>query len=232
METERRKVRVVELPVGATEDRVVGSLDLERALKSGEKRVEPGLLAAAHRGILYVDEVNLLDDHVVDILLDSAAMVVNTLEREGVKLFRTSVGDRYVAERLRRERLNFGGEKSGHLIFLDHATTGDGTLAALQILAVMGTTGKSLRDLASLIHLFPQTLISVPSARPAEAAKSPEVARVVKSVEDRLGGLGRVVLRPSGTEPVVRVMVEGEDEDLIHALARECAETVASAAIS
>ncbi|MDR2461258.1 MAG: ATP-binding protein [Deltaproteobacteria bacterium] len=84
LEVESRKVKVVELPVGATEDRVVGSLDLERALKSGEKRVEPGLLAAAHRGILYVDEVNLLDDHVVDVLLDSAAMGVNTIEREGV----------------------------------------------------------------------------------------------------------------------------------------------------
>ncbi|MDR2787092.1 MAG: ATP-binding protein [Candidatus Accumulibacter sp.] len=81
---ETRKVAVVELPVGATEDRVVGSLDLEQALKSGEKRVEPGLLAAAHRGILYVDEVNLLDDHVVDVLLDSAAMGVNTIEREGI----------------------------------------------------------------------------------------------------------------------------------------------------
>ncbi len=82
--TTRRKVRVVELPVGATEDRVVGTLDLEHALKKGEKRVEPGLLAMAHRGILYVDEVNLLDDHVVDVLLDSAAMGVNTIEREGV----------------------------------------------------------------------------------------------------------------------------------------------------
>lgn len=80
----RRKVSVVELPVGATEDRVVGTLDLERALREGEKHFEPGLLAAAHRGILYVDEVNLLDDHVVDVLLDSAAMGVNTVEREGV----------------------------------------------------------------------------------------------------------------------------------------------------
>jgi len=79
-----RKVRVVELPVGATEDRVVGTLDLEHALKKGEKQIEPGILAAAHRGILYVDEVNLLDDHVVDVLLDSAAMGVNTIEREGV----------------------------------------------------------------------------------------------------------------------------------------------------
>jgi magnesium chelatase subunit I len=82
--TLKRNIRVVELPVGATEDRVVGTLDLEHALKKGEKRIEPGLLAAAHRGILYVDEVNLLDDHVVDVLLDSAAMGVNTIEREGI----------------------------------------------------------------------------------------------------------------------------------------------------
>ena len=80
----KRKVRVVELPVGATEDRVVGTMDMEYALKKGEKRIEPGILAAAHRGILYVDEVNLLDDYVVDVLLDSAAMGVNTVEREGV----------------------------------------------------------------------------------------------------------------------------------------------------
>ncbi len=84
LETLKRKIRVIELPVGATEDRVVGTLDLEHALKKGEKQVEPGLLAAAHRNILYVDEVNLLDDHVVDVLLDSAAMGVNTIEREGI----------------------------------------------------------------------------------------------------------------------------------------------------
>lgn len=83
-EVEKKHVRVVELPVGTTEDRVVGTLDLEHALKKGEKRIEPGLLASAHRGILYVDEVNLLDDHVVDVLLDSAAMGVNTIEREGI----------------------------------------------------------------------------------------------------------------------------------------------------
>lgn len=80
----RRKTKVVELPINATEDRVVGTLDLEHALKHGEKRFEPGVLAEAHRGILYVDEVNLLDDHIVDVLLDSAAMGVNTVEREGV----------------------------------------------------------------------------------------------------------------------------------------------------
>lgn len=80
----RRKVRVAELPISATEDRVVGTMDLEHALREGEKKIEPGILAQAHRGILYVDEVNLLDDHVVDVLLDSAAMGVNTIEREGI----------------------------------------------------------------------------------------------------------------------------------------------------
>jgi Mg-chelatase subunit ChlI len=84
IETEQRPARVVELPISATEDRVIGTLDLEHAIKLGEKRVEPGILAAAHRAILYVDEVNLLDDHVVDVLLDSAAMGVNSIEREGV----------------------------------------------------------------------------------------------------------------------------------------------------
>jgi magnesium chelatase subunit I len=84
VETVRRRVRVVELPVGATEDRVLGTLDLEGALTEGTRRFEPGILAAAHRGILYVDEVNLLDDHLVDVLLDAAAMGVNIVEREGI----------------------------------------------------------------------------------------------------------------------------------------------------
>ncbi len=80
----KRKVRVVELPIGATEDRVIGTINIEHAIKKGKKQIEPGILASAHRGILYVDEVNLLDDHVVDVLLDSAAMGVNTIEREGI----------------------------------------------------------------------------------------------------------------------------------------------------
>ncbi|MDR1297164.1 MAG: phosphoglucosamine mutase [Deltaproteobacteria bacterium] len=149
------------------------------------------------------------------------------LEREGIALERTRVGDRYVAECLRKNGLNFGGEKSGHLIFLDHATTGDGTLAALQTLAVMKTTGRTLRDLAANVSLLPQVLLSVPAARPAELSASPQVAAVVRDVEGRLGRQGRVLLRPSGTEPVVRVMVEGGDLDSVTELARECAERVA-----
>jgi phosphoglucosamine mutase len=153
------------------------------------------------------------------------------LEKEGIKLLRTSVGDRYVAERLRQEGLNFGGEKSGHLIFLDHATTGDGALAALQTLAIMKTTGLPLRDLAARMTLFPQILLNVPVAQPIITAKSPVVTKKEALLKKRLGRKGRVLLRPSGTEPVVRVMVEGENEDLIKALASELAETVAAAGV-
>jgi phosphoglucosamine mutase len=151
------------------------------------------------------------------------------LEKEGIKLRRTAVGDRYVAECLRQENLNFGGEKSGHLIFLDHATTGDGTLAALQTLAIMKTTGLALRDLAARMSLLPQILLNVPVAGPDRAAKLPEVLKKEAELKARLGRSGRVLLRPSGTEPVVRVMVEGEEETLITELAGELARTVAAA---
>jgi phosphoglucosamine mutase len=151
------------------------------------------------------------------------------LEKEGIKLIRTNVGDRYVAEVLRKEGLNFGGEKSGHLIFLDHATTGDGALAALQTLAIMKTTGCPLRDLATRMTLFPQILLNVPVAQPIQAAKLPEVLKKEKELKSRLGRQGRVLLRPSGTEPVVRVMVEGEREDLIKEMAQELAQVVAAA---
>ncbi|MDR0621679.1 MAG: phosphoglucosamine mutase [Deltaproteobacteria bacterium] len=149
------------------------------------------------------------------------------LDKEGIKLWRTAVGDRYVAECLRKEGLNFGGEQSGHLIFLDHATTGDGTLAALQILAVMKSSGRPLRELASTLSLFPQVLVNVPVANPAKAKKSPEIDGLVDDARRKLGPRGRVLLRPSGTEPLVRVMVEGENVAEIEALAKECAERVA-----
>ncbi|MDR1040341.1 MAG: phosphoglucosamine mutase [Deltaproteobacteria bacterium] len=148
------------------------------------------------------------------------------LSGEGIRLFRSQVGDRYVAECLRRESLNFGGEKSGHLIFVDHATTGDGTLAALQTLAVMKESGLPLNELAARVVPLPQILINVRVARPSEVEGNPEVARMLAECRSRLGDRGRVILRPSGTEPVVRVMMEGEDMDEIAALARECADLV------
>jgi phosphoglucosamine mutase len=172
---------------------------------------------------VHLKKKNLLNKSSIATTVMSNMGLELALEKQGIKLFRTNVGDRYVAECLRKEQLNFGGEKSGHLIYLDHATTGDGTLAALQTLAVMKTTGRPLKELASLMTLFPQVLLNVPVANPTQAAAHPQVTAMVDTVKDKLGRRGRVLLRPSGTEPVVRVMVEGEDEDLISTLAKECA---------
>ncbi|MDR1922117.1 MAG: phosphoglucosamine mutase [Candidatus Adiutrix sp.] len=149
------------------------------------------------------------------------------LNEAGIDLVRTRVGDRYVVERMRRDGLNFGGEQSGHLIFLDHGTTGDGIMAALQTLAAMIDEDKPLAELAGRMTPFPQVLLNVKAARPAEVADNPAICEQVKKVADHLGKKGRIVLRPSGTEPVVRVMVEGENMAEVAALAEETADLVA-----
>jgi len=135
------------------------------------------------------------------------------LEKRGGKLIRTPVGDRYVVERMRKGGYTFGGEQSGHLIFLDHATTGDGIVAALQLLALLVESGKPMSELAAAaMDRFPQVLVSekFPSRKPlSEMAKT---TRAIASVERALGKNGRVVVRWSGTEPKLRVMLEGEDE--------------------
>jgi phosphoglucosamine mutase len=172
---------------------------------------------------VHLKKKNLLSKNAMAATVMSNMGLEIALERERIKLFRTNVGDRYVAECLRREHLNFGGEKSGHLIYLDHATTGDGTLAALQTLAIMKTTSRPLRELASLMTLYPQVLLNVPVANPGQATTHPKVSAMVETMKEKLGRRGRVLLRPSGTEAVVRVMVEGEDEVLINNLAKECA---------
>lgn len=148
------------------------------------------------------------------------------LGRAGIKLVRTAVGDRYVVERMRRDGLNFGGEQSGHLIFLDYGTTGDGILAALQTLAAMKDEGHSLAELARSMEPWPQVLLNVPAAHPREAIANPAVAEQVAKVSNFLGQRGRILLRPSGTEPVIRIMVEGMDFDEITLLVEETAEIV------
>jgi phosphoglucosamine mutase len=150
------------------------------------------------------------------------------LLHEGIKLFRTQVGDRYVAECLLREDLNFGGEKSGHLIFLDHATTGDGTLAALQTLALMKESGTSLETLETLMVPFPQILINVKAQNPTKIMLDPDVKSLLAECHARLNNKGRLILRPSGTEPLIRIMVEGQNETEITNLANDCASKLKS----
>ena len=143
----------------------------------------------------------------------------NYLGKKGLKLERTRVGDRYVVETMRKLGANLGGEKSGHLLFLDHSTTGDGLLASLQILSIMKKKGKSLSELAGIINLFPQVLNSLEIKEKKPFEQIPGLLKLVRESEKILGDKGRINLRYSGTELLARVMVEGEDEALINGIA-------------
>jgi phosphoglucosamine mutase len=144
----------------------------------------------------------------------------------GGRLLRTAVGDRYVVEAMRQEDAMLGGEQSGHLIFRQYSTTGDGLLAALQILRIMLEREKPLSELAGLLTLFPQRLVNVRVEKRLPFDERPEIGKAVARIEDALGGRGRVLLRYSGTEALCRVMVEGEDEDKVKLYAAELADIV------
>ncbi|MFJ9902095.1 phosphoglucosamine mutase [Streptomyces sp. NPDC101152] len=151
------------------------------------------------------------------------------LEREGLRLVQTAVGDRYVLEEMKQHGYALGGEQSGHVIILDHATTGDGTLTGLMLAARVAETGRSLRDLAGVMERLPQVLINVPDVDRSRVGNSTELAAAVAEAERELGATGRVLLRPSGTEPLVRVMVEAADIDQARSVAGRLADAVKSA---
>jgi len=146
----------------------------------------------------------------------------------GVEFRRAKVGDRHVLALLKEQGGILGGETSGHIICLDCTTTGDGLITALQVLAVMQRKGRSLSELASAMPQFPQVLLNVKVREPVDPTRDPAVRDAVVRVESELGKRGRVVLRASGTEPVIRVMVEGEDAQQVSALAGRLADSVRS----
>lgn len=148
----------------------------------------------------------------------------------GADFRRAKVGDRYVLELLRETGGRLGGESSGHILCLDKTTTGDGLVTALQVLGIMKATGRSLAELAGGMQRFPQALVNVHVARRLDLDRSSRIRTAVAEVEQLLGGRGRVLLRPSGTEPVVRVMVEGENAAEVQRLAARIAQVVADEA--
>ncbi|KUL38135.1 phosphoglucosamine mutase [Streptomyces sp. NRRL F-4489] len=151
------------------------------------------------------------------------------LERAGIALVQTAVGDRYVLEEMKAHGFALGGEQSGHVIVLDHATTGDGTLTGLMLAARVAATGRPLAELAGVMERLPQILINVPDVDKSRVATSPELATAVGEAERELGATGRVLLRPSGTEPLVRVMVEAADIEQARAVAERLADAVKTA---
>jgi phosphoglucosamine mutase len=148
------------------------------------------------------------------------------LRRAGGKIIKTAVGDRYVVEEMRKGGYNLGGEQSGHLIFLDSNTTGDGVLAALQLLAVMRRQEKPLSELAGVMIPLPQVLVNVRVKERKDIMTLPSVAKAIRDVEQKLGDEGRVLIRYSGTEPLLRIMLEGQDKYEITTWANEIGDLV------
>ncbi|WP_405676108.1 phosphoglucosamine mutase [Streptomyces sp. NBC_01511] len=170
----------------------------------------------------------LRGDAVVGTVMSNLGFKI-AMEREGITLVQTAVGDRYVLESMKEHGYALGGEQSGHVIVLDHATTGDGTLTGLMLAARVASTGRPLADLAGVMRRLPQVLINVRDVDKSRVTTSAELATAVAEAEHQLGSTGRVLLRPSGTEPLVRVMVEAADIEQARAVAGRLADVVKSA---
>ena len=170
----------------------------------------------------------LRDDTLVATVMSNLGLHRAMAER-GIRVLQTAVGDRYVLEEMSRGGYSLGGEQSGHLIMSEYATTGDGLLTGLHLVAEMARTGKTLAELASIITVFPQVLVNVRDVDRSRANTDPDVIAAVAAASASLGDSGRVLLRPSGTEPLVRVMVEAADEETARGHADELADVVRSA---
>jgi phosphoglucosamine mutase len=184
------------------------------------------ILAIAARELLRADA--LVKRTVVATVMSNLGLEI-ALRDLGCDLLRTPVGDRYVVEAMVRHGLNLGGEQSGHVLFLDHNTTGDGLVTALAILAIMAETGRPLSELARAMTRYPQVLVNVRVRERRDFARVSRVAEMLADVEAALGKRGRVLLRASGTEALYRVMVEGEDEAEVRRFADAIAETIRAA---
>jgi phosphoglucosamine mutase len=174
------------------------------------------------------DAGTLTDDTLVATVMSNLGLRI-AMRQAGIRLIEAKVGDRYVLEELQARGLALGGEQSGHIVLPAYATTGDGVLTGLQLMAQVAASGKSLADLAAVIHKLPQVLINVPVADRQGAAVAPTVQAAVALAENELGETGRVLLRPSGTEQLVRVMVEAATEEQARTVAERMAAEVRTA---
>jgi phosphoglucosamine mutase len=168
---------------------------------------------------------HLADDTVVVTVMSNLGFRIAMTEA-GIKVIDTAVGDRYVLEAMRASNFTLGGEQSGHVVMLDHATTGDGLLTGLHLMARIASTGRSLAELAAVMTRLPQVLINVKGVNRTGIGDSTGLAEAVAAAEAELGSTGRVLLRPSGTEPVVRVMVEAASADQAQAVAEKLVDAV------
>ncbi|WP_430296551.1 phosphoglucosamine mutase [Sinomonas sp. B1-1] len=202
--------------------------DADRCLAvDHEGTVVDGDQIMAILGLALKDDGKLRDNVLVATVMSNLGLKI-ALRDAGVAIRETAVGDRYVLEEMRAHGYSLGGEQSGHVIFSDYATTGDGVLTGLQLAAQVARTGRPLKDLAAVMTRYPQVLINVKGVDKARVSADDGVAAAVAAAEAELGESGRVLLRPSGTEPVVRVMVEAADEATAQAIAERLAGVVES----
>ncbi|WP_055668826.1 phosphoglucosamine mutase [Desnuesiella massiliensis] len=180
----------------------------------------------------YLKEHKLLKDNVLVTTVMSNLGLDIALEKEGIKSVKTKVGDRYVLEEMLKEGYKLGGEQSGHVIFLDFNTTGDGLITGLQLASIIKKSGKTLSQLASVMRELPQVLVNakIPNDKKEIYKTDSEIVAEIKNIEDALHGCGRVLIRPSGTEPLVRVMLEGENQEEIDKMAHNLAKLIADKA--
>lgn len=203
--------------------------DADRAIFCDEKGgVVDGDAVMAICAIEMMKQGRLKHNTLVATVMSNMGLELAIKDRGG-RLLRTAVGDRYVMEEMIRGGYNLGGEQSGHVIFLDHNTTGDGIITALQLLTIMKQTDRPLSELAACMKTYPQTLVNVNVRERKELSSIPEIARLMADAEKRLEGRGRLLVRYSGTEPKIRIMVEGEDDQEINTLARDLAEVISKA---
>lgn len=174
----------------------------------------------------YLNSKGLLKHSTVVSTVMSNIGFYKAIEAEGMRSDKTAVGDRYVMEEMRKGGYNLGGEQSGHIIFLDYITTGDGMLTALQLVNVMKETGKKLSELAGEMEKFPQVLKNVKVIDKQQALVHPKIQEVIEKAEEQMGDDGRVLVRPSGTEPLVRVMVEAPTIERCNEVADEVVQTI------
>ena len=194
------------------------AVDATGAIVDGDQIMAILAVAAKERG-------DLSRNTLVATVMSNLGLKI-AMKQAGIEMIETKVGDRYVLEVIREGGYTLGGEQSGHLIFARHATTGDGILTGLQLLAQMNSTGKSLQELASAMTVYPQVLINVPEVDKTKVDSDPELQKVVQEAKAELGETGRVLLRASGTEPLVRVMVEAQDVGTAQSWAERIARVV------
>ena len=167
-------------------------------------------------GLQMKKENALKDNTIVATVMSNLGFFIMA-EKNNIKIEKTNVGDRYVLEEMLKNDYNLGGEQSGHIIFLDYNTTGDGILTAIKLLSVLKKSGKKLSELASVMEVLPQVLVNakVSNDKKYKYLENDIIKKSIEELEEKFAGEGRVLIRPSGTEPLVRVMIEGKDEKTI-----------------